>query len=433
MNRTPLAVAGLALVLVPAGALSAQAISRPDAPASERSDRLIEVTARAETPSIYDDEAGGDGDADDPAIWVNRRNRAGSVVVGTAKNAGLRVYDLEGRVLQSIAAPAAPRPDDEPGRFNNVDIVEGFRLGGRTVDLAVTSDRGRDQIRSYVIGRAGRLRDVTARDVPLAFSADQEQVNEQETVYGLTTYTDRRGRSYAVGTRRHTTGIGIFRLLARDARVTYRRVDTLEFPDTFRLPDGTTWTPCEDPGEGPQLEGLVVDEANRTLYAAQEDVGLYRLRLRGGSFVGRPRSIERTREYGVPAAFDPATEECAATGADPGFGGRIAADTEGLTIYRKGRRSGTLLVSSQGDGTFFTYDRRTLRPLRHFTVADGPVADGASDSDGADTVSTRLPGYPRGLLVVQDGDNTPEELGTDGEPRTNTNFKLLSAKVLRRR
>jgi 3-phytase len=156
------------------------------------------------------------------------------------------------------------------------------------------------------------------------------------------------------------------------------------------------------------------------------------VRLGHGGFRGAPRSVERTREYGVPATYDADTEECAPTGDDPGYGGRIAADTEGLTIYETGRRAGTLLVSSQGDDTFYTYDRQTLRPLRHFAVVDGPRADGSQDCDGADTVSTPLPGYPHGLLVVQDGDNTPVEPDADGEPRVNTNFKLLDARVLNR-
>ena len=159
-------------------------------------DPVLPVTARVETPPVFDDETGGDGDADDPAIWVNRHDRARSVVIGTVKNAGLQVFDLRGRVLQSVPAPPAPSGDDEPGRFNNVDIVSGFRLGGRRVDLAVTSDRGRDQIRSYAIDpRDGHLTDVTAEDVPFAFSTDQDQVNDQETVYGLTTFTARDGRA----------------------------------------------------------------------------------------------------------------------------------------------------------------------------------------------------------------------------------------------
>jgi 3-phytase len=420
----------IALVAIAAVAAS----SASPAAAHRRPDTIRHVTPVAETPGVYDDEAGGNGDADDPAIWVNRHDRARSVVVATAKNAGLDVYDLRGRLVQTLPAPPAPGPDHEPGRFNNVDIVEGFELGGRTVDLAVTSDRGRDTIRAYAIdARTGRLTDVTSADAPLAFSADQAQVDEQATIYGLTTYTDRHGDAYVVGTRRHSTDVGLFELVADHGRVTYRRVDTFAFPSTFRLPDGTSWSPCEDPGEGPQLEGVVVDEATSTLYAAQEDIGLWTLKLGRGEFAGRPRGVERTREFGAPATYDEASEECVPSGPNPGFGGRIAADIEGLTIYKTGLRSGTVLVSSQGDDTFYTYDRITHRPLDHFAVVDGSAADGSQDCDGADTVSTPLPGYPRGLLVVQDGHNTPDELGTDGEARVDTNFKLLDAGVLARR
>jgi myo-inositol-hexaphosphate 3-phosphohydrolase len=37
-------------------------------------------------------------DADDPAIWLNRHNPRKSLVIGTAKDAGLVVYDLSGTV-----------------------------------------------------------------------------------------------------------------------------------------------------------------------------------------------------------------------------------------------------------------------------------------------------------------------------------------------
>src|SRR5262249_30171514 len=156
---------------------------------------------------------------------------------------------------------------------------------------------------------------------------------------------------------RHTTLIGIFEIQASGQTVTYQRTDTYDFPSTFPLPNGGTWSPCEDPGEGPQLEGLVVDPVTRVLYAAQEDVALWRLQTVGGHFVGQARIVERTKEFGVPATFDPVSEECVVNGPDPGFGGRVAADVEGLTIFQTGRLTGTLLVSSQGDNTFFTFDR----------------------------------------------------------------------------
>jgi 3-phytase len=63
---------------------------------------------------------------------------------------------------------------------------------------------------------------------------------------------------------------------------------------------------------------------------------------------------------------------------------------------------------------------------------DGLATDGAQDCDGAAVVSTPLPGFPGGLLVVHDGENTPDVLDDVGEPRLNTNFKLLDAGFLRR-
>lgn len=419
-----LTAAAVPLLLVPTAADAAPSPSTASAtPAAPRA-----VTPVLETPPLYDDAAGGDADADDPAIWVNERDRGASRVIATAKNGGLRVYDLAGRERQAIATPPAPGPDDAAGRFNNVDLVHGFRLAGRGTDLAVVTDRGRDQLRFYRIDPAGGpLTDVTAPGVPYAFSAGQAEVNEQRTAYGLATYQDVDGTWYAIVSRRSTSDVGLFRLVASGATVTYQRVDLLSLPSTFRLPDGSTWSPCADPGDGPQVEGSVVDPVTRVAYLAQETVGLWRVAVWGGRFRGAPQPVERTREFGVPARFDEAEDDCVVDYAhDPGYGGRIAADVEGLTILQTGALSGTLLVSSQGDDTFYTYDRRTLRPTGRFAVVDGARADGSQACDGAAVVATALPGFPGGLLVVHDGENTP----VAGD-RESTNFKFLDAGFLR--
>ncbi|WBB78874.1 phytase [Micromonospora sp. WMMD882] len=415
---TPLLVAGTTVVAAPA--------------AAHRAGLLTSVRAVTETPSLFDDGAGGDADADDPAIWLHPTDRARSLVVLTAKNGGLRVYDLAARERQAVPAPPAPGPADEAGRFNNVDLVTNFRLAGRTVDLAVVTDRGRDQLRFYRIDPVTRsLTDVTAARVPYAFSADQAEVNEQRTAYGLGVHTGPDGVSYAVVSRRSTPEVGVFRIVAQGDRVGYLPVDRLALPSTFTLPDGRPWSPCADPGDGPQVEGTVVDPATGTVYLAQETVGLWRVSLRGGRFAGTPQVVEHTREFGIPAVFDVEEDDCVVDyAADPGFGGRIAADVEGLTIYRTGRFTGALVVSSQGDDTFYTYDRRSNRPTGRFAVVDGPV-DGAQECDGAAVVSTPLPGYPGGLLVVHDGQNTPTVPDGDGEPRPATNVKFLDAGFLR--
>lgn len=60
-----------------------------------------------------------------------------------------------------------------------------------------------------------------------------------------------------------------------------------------------------------------------------------------------------------------------------------------------------------------------------FTVTDGPRADGVQHSDGAAATSVPLPGYPRGMLVLHDGENTP-----DGG-RVSTNFKYVDWRAIR--
>lgn len=169
---TALALAAALAVLagltasVPAGAQARPAAGPPSATAAE----LPSVTATAETATLFDDEEGGNANADDPAIWRNDADPARSLVIATAKEGGLRVYDLKARQVQALTAPAGPTAADAPGRFNNVDLVHRMRLsGGARADLAVTTDRGNDRLRVYRIdpGRpGGPLKDVTAPTAP---------------------------------------------------------------------------------------------------------------------------------------------------------------------------------------------------------------------------------------------------------------------------
>ncbi len=129
---------------------------------------------------------------------------------------------------------------------------------------------------------------------------------------------------------------------------------------------------------------MVVDPANGTLYAGQEDIGIWRLRAdltrdaptgRQGPRVRRPRQLRRD-DRGVHP------------GADPGFGGtHLTADVEGLTLVQEKGGDGLLLASSQGDDTFAAYDREVSDANEYeggFRV--GPASttlDGSEECDGA--------------------------------------------------
>ncbi|MEU2060085.1 phytase [Streptomyces sp. NPDC013455] len=385
------------------------------------------VLPAAETAPLFDDEAGGNANADDPAIWRNAADPGRSLVIATAKQGGLRVYGLDARQVQSIPAPAGPSADDKPGRFNNVDLVQGLRLGGARADVAVVSDRGNDRLRIYRIDRdkpGGPLTDVTDPGVRPVFSADQAEINKQQTAYGLATWTDRAtGRSYALVSQRNRTRIALLELIATPAgTVDYRQVRVLDLPSSFRLPNGASWTPCAEPGELPQVEGMVVDPVDGTLYAGQEDVGIWRIEA---GLTGTPTLIDKVREYGVPGTYDEETEECA-PGADPGFGGtHLSADVEGLTLVTEADGDGYLLASSQGDNTFVAYDRERDEDNEYedaFRIAAASTTlDGSEVCDGAAALNAPLGArYPNGLLVVQDGEETPR----DGD-REATGFKFV--------
>ncbi|MCE7005966.1 phytase [Kibdelosporangium philippinense] len=355
------------------------------------------VKAQVETPGLFDDEEGGNADADDPAIWVNERDPGRSIVVATAKEGGLHSYRLDGTQIRHVPAPPRPGPEHAPGRFNNVDIVG---------DLAIVSDRGRDHIRFYQVNG---LVDVTAPDVPFVFNSTQSEVDEQKTAYGLAAWNS-DGATYVLVSRRSTTQVALLKVESRGGMYSYRVVRKLDLPASFTLPNGTTWQPCDEPGVLPQVEGMVVDYRTGTLYAGQEDVGIWRI---SANLTGRPVLIDKVREFGVPGSYDPATEECV-PGKDPGFGGKhISADVEGLTIHY-GRN--LLLASSQGDNTFAAYDL----PGKYKTSFQIKLGDDlVQESDGAAVIGTGLGHrFPHGLLAVQDGDNA-------GESRESTNFKFV--------
>ncbi|MFF6916426.1 phytase [Streptomyces sp. NPDC012466] len=398
---------------------------------------LPTVTPASETPALYDDEAGGNSDADDPAIWRNAADPGRSLVIATAKEGGLRVYDLGARLVQSLPAPRPAAEDDAPGRYNNVDLVTGLRTTTGRADVAVVSDRGNDRLRIYRIDPSrpgGPLTDITDPAAAPVFSTDQADINDQRTAYGLATWQDKStGRTYALVSRRERTRLALVELKpTASGTVTYRKVRTLDLPASFRLPNGTMWSPCAEPGELPQVEGMVVDPATGTLYAGQEDIGIWRMRA---DLTTEPVLVDKVREYGVPGVYDEATEECTA-GADPGFGGeRLSADVEGLTLFQEPDGDGYLFASSQGDDTFALYDREVSENNEYeggFRVgAASATLDGSEECDGAAVLNAPLGSrYPNGLLIVQDGHETPEVPDGEGGTRTATGFKFVDLRAV---
>ncbi|NJM07215.1 phytase [Candidatus Gracilibacteria bacterium] len=361
-------------------------------------DALPLVPARRETQNVLDEfeiAPNGErlGDADDPAVWIHPTTPSQSIIVGVLKDGGLDVYDLRGRVLQSIV----PNPIGSE-RYNNVDIVYNFPLGGKKVDLVVATDRANDLLRFWVVDPQTRtLGDVTAPGKPRVFTAgDDAALDEQTTAYGIALYRT-QGTFYAFVSRRSTNVLGQFRFFDNGSgQVAWEQLRLAEFPLV------------DDDLEESQFEGMVVDQQQGLLYAGQEGRGIWKL---DAATLGSSMRI--------------LIDEVAPAGTN------LKADVEGLTIYYGSGGRGYLIASSQGDNTFAVYTREgENRYLGSFGVTGGGgTIDSVEESDGAEVIAASLGAeYRFGIFITQDGANDPAVLvDDDGElENVNTNFKLVN-------
>lgn len=353
------------------------------------------VTAVYETPAIP-----SSGDADDPAFWLSPTDPSQSLVIATGKNAGLRVYDLSGHQLQSYLTPG--KVDNVASRLNNVDVQYNFRLAdGSRTDIAVFTDRGQDTLRVFKISASATpLTEITGynRLFPT------QPIPNQATGYGVALWRNvAADKTYALVAQRGGNGAGGFdqgRSVAQFELVAQAGgTVTSQFMRSWDLPTTYKGVDLQVNDQSPQAEGMVVDQQTGMLYVGQEDVGVWGINLLTGAKSAAPL-IETVQ-------FDASSP--------------LTADVEGLTIRYGNQGEGLVLVSSQGDNTYAAFNRKGFGYLGSFAIVDSATIDGVQDSDGADITSFALPGYDKGLLVVQDGDNR-----TVGGAADDTNFKYLN-------
>jgi 3-phytase len=144
-----------------------------------------------------------------------------------------------------------------------------------------------------------------------------------------------------------------------------------------------------------QTEGCVFDTIAQRLYIGEEAAGIW-------SF--DPDSGER-------AQFASTTQDL------------LVPDVEGLDIYRNEDHA-WLVVSSQGDDAFVIYPlTNNATPVKLRIAANHAAGiDGVSETDGLAVSRGALPGYPKGILVVQDGRNRA--------PAQPQNFKIVDWRAI---
>ncbi|NEU81988.1 phytase [Nostoc sp. UIC 10630] len=352
-------------------------------------------------PDLLDDEdpalpaVDQNADADDPAIYVNATNSADSLVLTSVKNAGLRVYDLSGNLLQTV----------NPGgiRYNNIDLQYGFKLGNQSIDIAVASDRNNDKLAIFKINpnpsNPGQyLENITDSNIVTIFQAspfEPPYSASTRSSYGLTLYRSPLTNDYYVFTSRRQTGdIAQFKLIDKG-----NGTIGAELVREFTVPTIE--------GRDPQTEGMVVDQETGFLYIGQENVGIWKFQAEPNTGT-TGKLVDPVRDLG---------------------GTHLTDDVEGLTIYYGKNGKGYLLASSQGDNTFVAYTREGNNEyVGNFAIGNNGAIDSVQESDGADVINVPLgPNFPFGLFVTQDGSNEPAKIVSDEgeEENVSSNFKLV--------
>ncbi|MFN7054870.1 phytase [Hyphomonas sp.] len=246
------------------------------------------------------------------------------------------------------------------GQLNNVDVRQS---ADRAFDVATASNRSTNAVSVFLIDRASG--EISHKgDVPTGM----------EEPYGLCQARD-NGRDLAAVTYKDGT-VQIFDIDITEGGVSGDLLKTIKLET--------------------QLEGCVFDEVNGNLFIGEEALGLWVVAWRDD--VPLPRLIDQV-----------------------GSGTGLAADVEGISLWRGAAGEGWIVVSAQAEDRYVVYERKAPHAHRgSFSVMANEALgiDGVSHTDGLDVFSGALPGFPRGLLMVQD-DANPNK----GE---NQNFKLVS-------
>jgi 3-phytase len=196
----------------------------------------FQVRLQAVTETVPVESPEGEDAADDPAIWYNSDAPSKSLVLGTDKNAGVYVYDLNGRLVQTRKV----------GRINNIDLRDGFSWGEKNDVLVAGSNRSNNAITLMMLDtETGLLSDSLAN---IASGVDE--------VYGICCYKSKVSGELYVFVNGKGGGLEQWRISGKnDLRADLLRSLTLTS----------------------QPEGMVADDQEAFLYVGVEEEGIYRM------------------------------------------------------------------------------------------------------------------------------------------------------------
>lgn len=296
-------------------------------------------------------------DTDDPAIWINSADSSKSLVIGTDKdeNGGLYVYDLKGKIIKNKTVKGLKRP-------NNVDVAYGLALGGKRIDIAVTTERMTHKLRVF------SLPDMQPIDNGGLAVFEGETGEMHRDLMGIAMYTSPQNQIYAIVGRKSGPKDG-----------TYLWQYLLEDDGSGKL-KATLKRKFGQYSGKKEIESIAVDNELGYIYYSDEQFGV------------RKYYADPTKGNEELALF-----------ATKGF----REDNEGISIYKTTDTTGYILVSDQAANHFQVFNREGTRqnPHHHSLITSIPTS--TNNSDGSDIYSGALNGdFKHGIFVAMSDDKT---------------------------
>lgn len=306
--------------------------------------KLASVPKNALIPSVITETT--PNDTDDPAIWINKKNPAESLIIGTDKEeaiGGLYAYNLQGKIVNKVY------PMDRP---NNVDIAYDFTLKGKKIDIAVVTERKKNVIRIFSLPD---LKPIDNGGILVFEDSDQKDP------MGIALYTNpKNAKTYAVvGRKEGPSGEYLYQyeLLDRNGIVEAKLIRK------FGNYSGKK-----------EIEAIAVDNELGFIYYSDETAGI--------------------RKY--YAAPEKGNEELAFFGQKD-----FKRDHEGIALYKTNAKNGYLLISDQQANHFVVYKREgeTNNAHEHKMIAKIPFS--SVECDGADAVNFNFGApFTNGIFVA---------------------------------
>jgi 3-phytase len=330
------------------------ASANPAPSAAAASEVMEMVSATVETAPVPH----GGHAANDPGIWINPADSSKSTIIGTDKQGGLAVYELSGKQLQYL-------PD---GLMSNVDLRDGFPLGGNKTAIITASNLKDNSVSIYKVNPETRLLE----------KADARVIKPSITGYSSCMYRSARSGKFYYFSTSNSGDVEQFELFDNGAgKVDARSVRK------FKV--------------GSMAGSCVADDDLGHFYVAEVAFGIWKYSAEPDTGTTRIQ-VDKTSS------------------------GNLVADVKGLAIAYYARGKGYLIASSQGNHSYVVYRRDGNNEfVMRFRVATGYGIDGAEETEGIDVTTANLgPAFPKGVFVAQDGFND----------KGNQNFKLVPFQMI---